>query len=505
MNLTWFGARGRPVLASLGAAALAACVLTWSVSPTAAMARPDDDTKAAAKDAQDLDTIIFRNGNTVRCKILEETETSVKVQVSVAGISTETTYARNEILDIHRAAKKADAETKVDSKLADSGAVVASAMAADSDGVVDKDGKPIPAGTLKVYIANFGGEFARDVSKTPVTEMMKDVLRVQPDIFIVRFNHHFSRYGEEVVDFGQMGKEQYDMLESAREIDTLISDRIAHDPEFKVKPRRIAWVKKALGGAAFLPFTFPEIYYTPDGLHGGLGGLEHMFDNVGDKVAQEKQYSLRLKRAEGLCIKGGHDERIIRAMSRGDYILSYKLEGGKAVFLERMPQSPDEVVIKNDGVTNEKNRDSLEDLVRGKGKNFLTLDANTAEIIGLSNGTADTVEELLYKMGVTRNYAIVKTKSDKIFKSWSEDVAKAEKDLKKLFRSYQSVQVTGDWDQRAAARGRQKRYLQQALEIAQKYEESLNPRLFGPAESLMSRIRVLLSDIDQAQRLDIKK
>ena len=29
-------------------------------------------------------------------------------------------------------------------------------------------------------------------------------------------------------------------------------------------------------------------------------------------------------------------------MSRADYILSYKLEGGHAVFLERMPEGPDE-------------------------------------------------------------------------------------------------------------------------------------------------------------------
>src|SRR6185295_12996869 len=160
-------------------------------------------------------------------------------RLSVAGISTERVYPKSEILELKRAAKPVESKpspTKAGSPKPE--AAVENGVfnsGGEAEAVVDVDGKAIPPGTLKVYVVTFNGEFARDVSKTPVQEWMKDVLRVQPDVLIVKFDGTFSRYGREVLDFAQMGPGQYDMLEAARELDTLISDRIAHDPAFKTK------------------------------------------------------------------------------------------------------------------------------------------------------------------------------------------------------------------------------------------------------------------------------
>ena len=96
-------------------------------------------------------------------------------------------------------------------------------------------------------------------------------------------------------------------MDKVRELDTMLADRVNLGGEFKTKPRMVAWVNKATGGAAFFPFLFKEIYFTSDGKMGGLGALESMFGGVGDEAVRQKQRSLRLGRAKGLAAKGGHD------------------------------------------------------------------------------------------------------------------------------------------------------------------------------------------------------
>jgi hypothetical protein len=163
------------------------------------------------------------------------------------------------------------------------------------------------------------------------------------------------------------------------------------------------------------------------------------------------------------------------------------------------------VLLKDNGTDVKERRDNVKDVVRMKGNDFLTLDAVTAQKIGLSKGTADTVEDLLFDMGIPRNYAIVKNKSDKIFADWRKKVADAEKQILRLYDQYNSVQVKqpGGFKERTAARSQRKTILRQILSVVQSYEESMDPKLLdGSANELSNTVRVLLDRIDQAQRLD---
>lgn len=486
------------------------------LSPSSVLAQSDKNTgtqpaKDGAKDAGEaLDQLIFRNGNKVEGKILSETETTITVKVIFAGISTETTYQKSEILEVKRGAvkvaPKGDADKDKKESATDSAAKTSGPSADELAGkVVDKNGKAIPEGVEKVCIVPFTGEFGRDVSATPVKEIMDELVQIQPDVVIFRFDNDFSAYGQRAMDFSQIGQMSYNFVFKASELDSLITDRFNYDGAFKKRPRTVAWIRRAMGPAAFLPFVFKEIYFTSDGFHGGIGGLENLFKGgQADEVVAEKQISLRLKEAEGLAIKGGHDERIIRAMSRGDTQLSYRMEGGKAVLLERMPQSPDEIVLKDDGPTNEVNRDTVQDIVRYKINDYLTLDAKTAQIIGFSNGTADTLDDLLFRMNITRNYAEVKTGAAKSLKDWGAAVVKAERDLRELWQKYQSVRVRdpGGYNERTAARTQRKTILRQMLSLFEKYEEALNPRMFGDAQSSAADMRILIDRIEQEQRID---
>lgn len=496
----WLNARLGKGLLGMVASVLCLCGTAQLAMAQSSGDKPGDKTaQRDPKKFEKRDLVIFRTGSKVEGMILEETDTTIKMIVSIAGIQSTTTYNKADILEIKKDAFTPE-PSKDDAKPEDK-KPEAPAATTDPSEVVDTKGNKIPEGNLKVFTVTFGGEFGRDLSQAPLKEIVDDMVRIQPDVIIVRFDHTFSQYGESTVDFAQMGQQHYDRLEKARELDTMLMDRINLSGDFKKKPRCVAWIKKALGGAAFLPFTFPEIYFTTDGYHGGIGGLDRMFDGVGDDVVREKQRSLRLARAKGLCEKGGHDSKIMTAMSRGDYILSYRIVGGKAEFLEgKLPPDAEWYVLKDDG--KDDRADSIQDIIRMKGNDYLTLDAKTAFEIGFSRGTADTLDELLSKMGIERNYSIVKHRGADTLKDWSKAVSKAEADIERLLRQFRGIQVQGDYNQRTAARGRQKTILRQIQSIAKIYREAINPREVGDPDGLIDQIEIVISRIETAQRLD---
>lgn len=482
----------------------------------AVTAQTDAGGTTTAVKTQDLsklekrDLIIFRTGNKVEGVILEETETTVRFLVIVGTLRTPVSYTKSEILEIKRnefkpsaAAKDESKEDKKDEKKD------APKLDAPEGAIVDLKGNVIPDGTLKVFVTKFGGEFGRDVSKTPVKKMMDEVARAQPDVLIVRFDHEFKAFGEEAgANFYHVGWQNltYAQLDKARELDTLITDRINNGPEFSgKKPRLVAWINNALGGAAYLPFVFPEVYFTSEGRHGGIGGIDLLHANRGDEVVREKMRSLLLARCKSLAEKGGHDARIMTAMTRGDYILSYRMVGGKPEFLEgSMPPGPEWFVVKDDGPINDENRDTMADLVRMNGNDYLTLGSQSAFDIGFSKGTADTVDDLLFKMGIDRNFAVVKNRSGDVFKEWSKDVGKCEQDIGKLIRQFQNVEVRAPagYRERTAARTQRINILRQIQSVAREFAEALNPRRFGDADGLISDTQVVIDRIQTEQRLD---
>lgn len=491
------------VAMAIGAATLAAV-------PATAMAQtgaPKSDKPDISK-MQKKDLVIFRNGRQVEGVILEETETTVKMVVIVGPMRSETTYQKSEILEIKRdefkpeAAEKTD--DKSDEKKDDKKDEKKDIEAVDPNKLVDVNGKPVPAGNVKVYILPISGVLGQDVSQTPMKTVVDEVLRMEPDILIVRFDAETTRGLEQAKTQLQFETAQYDLMDRAQQLDTILGDRINYGGEFKKKPRIVAWVNKAMGGAAFFPFVFKEIYFTADGQMGGLGAIESMFAGRGDEVVRQKQRSLRLGRAKGMAEKGGYDPRIMEAMSMADYVLSYRMVGGKAELLAEMPPSTDWFLLKDDGAVNEERTDSMQDRVRAQGNDFLTLNARTAFDIGISQGTVNTTDELMIKLGEQRNYSILKNSASRVFKEWSKQVHKAENDYGKLLREFRAVTVKppGGYKERTAYRSQRKNILRQLASVTDRYREALNPERVGDVDNLLSQISIVINQIETEQKLD---
>ncbi len=352
-----------------------------------------------------------------------------------------------------------------------------------------------------VYVIPMKGELGRNVSATPLKRVLDDARKAQPDYLVCVVDFDFSFYGRKVrEDANATGGDAYNQLETVRELAVLLTDDIRDDPNWPKKPQLVMWVKKALGGPAFLPFISPTIYYHSGALHGGIGYLDKSFGGRGDEVVREKQYSLRLGRAEGLAIKGGYDPRIIRGMSRSEVVLSYDLVDGKAVLRE---DDKGIEVLTIDG-SKEDTKDNYEDIIRGKGKAVLTLNAERARKLDISKGTVDTMDELLSELGIARNHTLVKAKADSIFSTWANDVGDAESQFRDLWSRFNELKVEGkDSTERNKARGRQIGLLRQINDLLRRYKEAINPRAIqGSPDNWENEIDRMTAQIQQQIRLD---
>ena len=141
-----------------------------------------------------------------------------------------------------------------------------------------------------------------------------------------------------------------------------------------------------------------------------------------------------------------------------------------------MPQNPDEVLLTDDPADG--HADTIEALARGEGNDCLTISAKLAFDLGISKGTVDTMDDLIFKLGIARNYDIVKGQSQRITKGWSDGLEDAKRKLRKLWEEYGDVQVEapGGYRERTQARGRRKAIIEDMQQILKKYEEALNAR-----------------------------
>lgn len=427
-------------------------------SAPASRTQPHQTQSQAAK----LDRITLRSGRVIEGTILEETDTQIRLRATIAGIFTETNFQKDDVLTIERGVVAAPAPT------ADARTNTASPAASP------RATPDAPPGAKRVYVIPLRGIFGMDISQTPIRNAVRDAQRQNADVIIIELDNNFSASGREG-DQAPNDASQFEGFWRATQMAPVLTEMI--DAEWSTKPRVAFWVKQAMGGAAFLPFTRNEIYMSSDARIGGIGRVEDLIRS-GDQVVKEKLISARMGVVEGLAIRGGYDPRILRAMARTEYVLSYRMEAGRAVLLERMPEGPGEELLTDDG--SESNRDDDAALARGQGNDVLTLTADLAQRLGVSRGTVDSFDDLMVRMGIGRNFVRIEPGGDRITARWREEIANARRMMPRLWREYQEIQPEGNpRDAEARANARRIAKINELQALIKRYEEALNPGMFG--------------------------
>lgn len=373
----------------------------------------------------------------------------------------------------------------------------------------------------KIYFINVRGQIGRDFAPEPLEDMVEDMKKIQPDYVVMYIDTEWTnpRTGttNDIFDVG-MAQQAYNSLSSIRDMATILFDKIRNDSTWTKKPKYITWVKNAVGPSAFLAFMGQQIYYTPDGVHGGIGYLDLLFANMGDLVVREKQRSLRLGWAVGMAVDGvdtslpadelrAERERrtyILKAMARMDYVLSYRLNGGVPEFFEDMTSGE---LLTDDGSENENRRDVMEDALRWKGNDVLNLRADLAKTLKLSSGDASNLDDLAFNLGVQRAYRVYTDKPNQIMANWARTVGRNYNQLEKLLQDYQGIEVNGATrSARNAQRGRQISSLREQISICKKFGHAFGAQLgmeYGASpEDIISQNEARITLIQQEIRLD---
>jgi hypothetical protein len=455
---------------ALAAAALFSMAGWLSVSNAAEP--PEKDKPAAQAEAPKQDVVIFRNGTVLYGKVVSETATSIHFKGKIAGIDAETDYPKADILDIKRAGK-----TNEPAPVTGSGAAPVADIKTPA-----KTAEPVDDGMTKknVYWMDLEGKFGEEISQTPIKKLIQDAKANRADVIIVKIN---SIRADPRSEGGDSVKElpddigEFDELWRAEKMLPLFVDEMPVEWDGKdgrpPMPRIVFWVKRAMGGACFLPLFCKEIYFDPDGKMGGIGNLSYMLK--GHERVVNKQISLRLQHAVGWALVGGYPEELVRAMAQIEYVLSVRYENGKPIFIEGLPTNPGEELLKTDGTGTD--ADSIEMLARDEGKNVLTLTAPVAKKLLVSKGTVSTKEELLSALGLERSGKLTTGKSERITKDWNDGLENAKVQIKGILDDLRAVKVEppGGYDQRTKARGLQLRKYDELKQVLTKWGEGMDP------------------------------
>ena len=444
---------------------------------------------ATAVDDDAPDRLIFKDGRIIKGKVLKETDTQVTFMVVVGGISAPATYNKSDILAIERG--KETNEVKAGSpRTGNEPDRPANPDAGASDEPEAAENAP------KIFVYELKGTLGRDISPTPIRQAIKDAASSKPDYLILVVNNTWqNRFGQDLKDEDSA----FDQLFITEDIEPIFTKEIKD--LWGYQPKIVVWVKNAMGGMAFLPLNFKTIYFTSDAKMGGIGNLTELFGTMGDERVREKQFSLRMGHARGMAVRGGYDTRIVKAMARTDYVLSYRIENGKPVLVERMPKTElGEHLLTDDGAGDNKDTDYA--LVRSEGNDTLTLTADVARNLGISKGTVNTLDDLLYELDLDREHKIVKTRADMIMSQWSRNVGNAERQIMRLWGEFNDQQVTGDRRERTMARAKKMRKLQEIIALLKKYAEVNKVRLLKIQVPPIPTLEVMLEQIKQEQMKD---
>ncbi|MEM0984136.1 MAG: hypothetical protein AAGI17_09325 [Planctomycetota bacterium] len=407
-------------------------------------------TSVTAQPVEKLDELVMRDGRVIRGVILSENTLKVEIRAIIGGIEATVTYDKINILAINRDIAEIPAE----------GGAAAAAKALDEDPVgaaprVDAQGRPI----AKVYHATLDGFFGRDIVPEVLRDIVDDARDQSPDYLILELDNEWF------LPEGTQGS--FDQYAAVEELEPILTTEIQQT--WDNPPQIIVWVKNAMGGASMIPFTAPTIYFHPQGRMGGIGSLDNLFDGVGDEVVRQKQRSLRLARAQGIAIKGGYDYRLVNALARKSYELSYKLEGGRAILMEGYHDGRDEYVLTDNGEGNRE--DSEEETRLGTGNDVLTLRGREAVLLGVAEDTlAETLDDILDDLGVRRGAEITTGRSEQLKRTWKNGIRSAERELEETVRDMNEFQ--GDTPQQTI--GYQIRKHEEIQRLVRRYGTALD-------------------------------
>ncbi len=281
----------------------------------------------------------------------------------------------------------------------------------------DKDSKPLPlVGKPKVYVIPMTGQLGTDITKDIYKTIIEDVRKVKPD-FIV---YHMDSYD---VPKSTMIKDQADRqgeegMFDPGEIRELV--KTLHE-DLRDLPQ-VMWVEDAVGSVSMVSLAWPNLYMTNKARLGGLGNLvPRLKKQWTDPDVQAKMIAAWTGIIKGVMEQGGYPYELGDAFLYPERLLSASFEGRKVVFRSDL---------------------TGQWLIDDSTERAVSFRATTAEDVGLSDGNADSFEDLMFILGYREVEKI--ESGQKIYDDYVRDWRKSLETCLDTLKDAQAAEGRGD-------------------------------------------------------------
>jgi hypothetical protein len=300
---------------------------------------------------------------------------------------------------------------------------MASAQSADT-------GAPLPAATAspKVYVFPMDGQMGTDISEPIFKTLIEDVKKQKPDIVVLRLK------SADVDRINHLRNDNPNEFGLVNEI-TTYRDMVksVHD-ELRDLPQ-VMWVEDAVGVSGLAALAWQRMYMKSDARLGGLNQFKDMVEaQWQDADVRSKMVAAWTGIMKGLVQLGRHPDTLADAMIFAERTLSVNFEGRGAKWV---------------GDT------SGTWVVDSSEERAVRFEAPVAEEILLSDGTADTLDDLVFLLGY-REYTKVDT-GEKLAKQYTDDWRKGMKNV------LEWMEEASQTDDDIAGLGRRKSFYEKVL------------------------------------------
>lgn len=264
------------------------------------------------------------------------------------------------------------------------------------------DDAPLPTGNAnpKVYLFPMSGQMGTDISEPIFKKLVEDAKKQKPDIIVIklksadidRINHLRN---DDPNEFGLVSE-----ITTYRDMMKSVHDELAAIPQ-------VMWVEDAVGISSLAALAWDRMYMYGDARLGGL----YQFKNMVEEQWQDPDVRSKMVAAwtgimKGLPALGRNPDQLADAMIFEERTLSVSFEGRGAKWLGDTT-----------GVW----------VVDSSTEAPVSFNAQVAEETLLSEGSADTMDDLMFLLGY-RDYTLIDS-GEKLGKQFSDDWRKAMKNV----------------------------------------------------------------------------
>jgi hypothetical protein len=357
-------------------------------------------TAAAAQEDVNTEDVIFMNDlRELRGHIISETPSEIVFEYinRELNLRSKITLKRADIAKIERdvaipaeyASKTEDAKSTPSST---SSSKAKTTETAATYGIRRTD--EISEFTKKIYVIPMEGQMGTDVNPDVYKDkVVKDIRALDPDYIVIKMkcmdfeDRIVTRWGQE-----EANPNQSPFLDMYRDLVSIFRDELRDIPQ-------VMWVEDSVGVSSVIAMAWPDMYMMPHARFGGLEGAAGNFLAVEDDFNTLGKYrEAYMAWLKGFAEYGGYDLKLLDAMVRKEFLLSASWEGR-------------DVMWKLD--------DSGEYIVDMSDKHTVNFRAKDAEDFGISDGTAETVDDLALLLGI-REYVVLDSVAEKEFTDHKE-------------------------------------------------------------------------------------